>query len=57
MHISQPKLRSEKFDDDDDDNKKLKAKFGGVAGKTFDRFTTKGSYTWNSTHNTESTVV
>ena len=56
MHISQPKLRSEKFDDDDDDNK-LKAKFGGVAGKTFDRFTPIDSYTWNSTHNTESTVV
>jgi ABC-type maltose transport system permease subunit len=25
--------------------------------KTFDRFTTKDSYTWNITHNTESTVV
>jgi len=26
-------------------------------GKTFDRFTTKDSYTRNSTHNTESTAV
>jgi len=25
--------------------------------KTFDRFTTKDSYTWNITHNTESTAV
>jgi len=25
--------------------------------KTFDRFTKKDSYTWNITHNTESTVV
>ena len=25
--------------------------------KTFDRFTTKDSYSWNITHNTESTAV
>jgi len=25
--------------------------------KTFDRFTTKDSYTWNIKHNTESTAV
>jgi hypothetical protein len=25
--------------------------------KTFDRFTTADSYTWNITHNTESTAV
>ena len=64
MNISQLKLRSEEFDDDDDDddnddnnNNKLKAKFGSIARKTFDRFTTKDSYTWNITHNTESTAV
>jgi len=32
-------------------------KFGGGTRKTFDRFTTKDSYTWNITHNTESTAV
>ena len=38
-------------------NEKLKEKFGSYTRKTFDRFTTKDSYTWNSTHNTESTAV
>jgi hypothetical protein len=38
-------------------NEKLKEKFGKYTRETFDRFTTKGSYTWNITHNTESTAV
>jgi hypothetical protein len=38
-------------------NEKLKEKFGSCTKKTFDRFTTKDSYTWNITHNTESTAV
>jgi hypothetical protein len=38
-------------------NEKLKEKFGSGTGKTFDRLTTKDSYTWNITHNTESTAV
>jgi len=38
-------------------NEKLKEKFGSNTRKTFDRFTTKDSYTWNITHNTESTAV
>jgi len=38
-------------------NEKLKEKFGSCTGKTFDRFTTKDSCTWNITHNTESTAV
>jgi hypothetical protein len=38
-------------------NEKLKEKFGSCTGKTFDRFTTKDSYSWNSTHNTESAAV
>jgi len=38
-------------------NEKLKEKFGRYSRKTFDRFTTKDSYTWNITHNTESTAV
>ena len=38
-------------------NEKLKEKFGRYSKKTFDRFTTKDSYTWNITHNTESTAV
>ena len=38
-------------------NKKLKEKFGSGTRKTFDRFTTKDSYTWNITHNKESTAV
>ena len=38
-------------------NEKLKEKFGSCTRKTFDRFTSKDSYTWNITHNTESTAV
>jgi hypothetical protein len=38
-------------------DEKLKEKYGSCTRKTFDRFTTKGSYTWNITHNTESTAV
>ena len=38
-------------------NGKLKEKFGSCFRKTFDRFTTKDSYTWNITRNTESTAV
>jgi len=38
-------------------NEMLKEKFGSCTRKTFDRFTTKDSYTWNITHNTESTAV
>jgi len=38
-------------------NEKLKEKFGNYARKPLDRFTTKDSYTWNITHNTESTAV
>jgi len=38
-------------------NEKLKEKFGSCTRKTFYRFTTKDSYTWNITHNTESTAV
>jgi len=37
-------------------NEKLKEKFGNCTRKSFDRFTTKDSYTWNITHNTESTA-
>jgi len=35
----------------------LREKFGSCTGKTFDRFTTKDSYTRNITHNTESAAV
>jgi len=38
-------------------NEKLKEKFGNCTGKTFDRLTTKDSYSWNITHNKESTAV
>jgi hypothetical protein len=38
-------------------NVKLKEKSGSCTGKTFDRFTTADSCTWNSTHNTESAAV
>jgi len=38
-------------------NEKLKETFGNYTRKTFDRFTTKDSYIWNITHNTESTAV
>ena len=38
-------------------NEKLKKKFGSCTRKTLDRFTTKDTYTWNITRNTESTEV
>jgi hypothetical protein len=38
-------------------NEKLKEKFRSYTRKTFDRFTTKDSYTWNIIHNTKSTTV
>ena len=38
-------------------NEKPKEKFGTCTGKTFDRLITKDSYTWNITHNAESTAV
>ena len=38
-------------------NKRFKEKFGSHARKTFNRFTTRDNYTWNITHNTESTAV
>jgi len=38
-------------------NEKLKDKFGSCTRETLDRFTTKDSYTWNNTHNTEKTAV
>jgi hypothetical protein len=38
-------------------NEKLKEKSGSYTRKKFDRFTTEDSYTWNITHNTESTAV
>ena len=38
-------------------NEKLKKKIGNYTRKTLDRFTRKDSYTWNMTHNTESTAV
>ena len=38
-------------------NEKVKEKFGNCTWKTFDRFTTKASYTWNIKHNTESIAV
>jgi hypothetical protein len=38
-------------------NEKRKEKSGSYTRKTFDRFTTEDSYTWNITHNTVSTAV
>ena len=38
-------------------NEKPKEKFGSCTRKTLDRMTTKNSYTWNISHNTESTAV
>jgi uncharacterized protein YpmB len=37
-------------------NEKLKEKSESGTRKTFDRFTTKDSYTWNITHNTLNVV-
>jgi len=36
---------------------RFKEKFGSCTRKSFHRFTIKDSYTWNITHNTESTAV
>ena len=38
-------------------SEKLKEKFGSCTRKTFDRFTTRDSYTWNITYNMESTAM
>jgi hypothetical protein len=38
-------------------NENFKEKFESYARKTWNKFTTKDSYTWNITHNTESTAV
>jgi hypothetical protein len=38
-------------------NKRFKEKFGSHTRKTFSRFTTKDSYTWDITRHTESTAV
>jgi hypothetical protein len=38
-------------------NEKLKEKSGSYTRKTYDRFTTEDSYTWNIAHNTVSTAV
>jgi hypothetical protein len=38
-------------------SEKLKEKIGSCTRKTFGSFTTRDSYTWNITHNTESTAV
>jgi hypothetical protein len=38
-------------------NEKLKEKPASYTRKTFDRFTKENSYTWNITHNMESTAV
>ena len=38
-------------------NEKLREKFGSCSRKTFNRSSTKVSYIWNITHNTESTAV
>jgi hypothetical protein len=37
-------------------NRRFKETFGSSAGKTCNRFSTKSSYAWNITHNTESTA-
>jgi hypothetical protein len=38
-------------------NEKLKEISGSYTRKTFDRFTTEDSCTWDITHNTESTAM
>jgi len=38
-------------------NEKLKEKFGSCTRGIFDSYTTKDSYTWNITHNTENIAV
>jgi len=44
-------------DDDDDDDDNDKNNNNNNNNRTFKKFSTKDSYTWNITHNTESTAV
>jgi hypothetical protein len=37
--------------------KSVRKNLEAITGETFDKFTTEDSYTWNITHNTESTAV
>ena len=56
--LQRPEISRNNNNNNNNNNKeKLKEKFGSCTGKTFDRFTTKDSCTWNMTHNTESTAV
>jgi len=63
MHRDRTNVEPEKYDCTSNNwshwnsNEKLKEKFGSYTRTTFYRFTTKDSYTWNITHNTESTAV
>jgi hypothetical protein len=56
-NISVDALHKGDTEDDDDDDNNNNNKFGSCTRKTFDRFTTRDSYSWNITHNTESTAV
>jgi len=51
------KMEHEIYDYSNKSNKRFKEKFGSHTRKTINRFTIKDMYTWNFTHNTESTVV
>jgi len=63
MYRDTTKVESEMYDYSSNNwshwksKEKLKKKFGSCNRKTFDRFNTKDSYTWNITHNTENTAV
>ena len=54
MHNNRCNINNNKKKNKKNNNKEI---FGSCTRKTFDRFTTKDSYTWNITHNMESTVV
>ena len=54
MHNNRCNINNNKKKNKKNNNKEI---FGSCTRKTFDRFITKDSYTWNITHNTESTVV
>jgi hypothetical protein len=63
MHRDTTNVEPEMYDNNSynwshwNSNEKLKETFGSGTRKTFDRFTTKDSYTWNITHNTGSTTM
>jgi len=57
MYRDTMNMEREMYDYSNDSNKRFKEKLVSHTRKAINRFIIKDSYTWNITHNTESTVV